>query len=225
MARVWYVATATCRAGRLTGLKSNPLEDMTKPDLYRSVAELHIKNINQGFLSTLGTGFVALMYQAIDECDDSVLLVRHVNGTVVGFVAGSSGMGPIYRRMLRHWVRLFWTLLPSVFSYRRIRRIVEILRYSRSSVGDTLPVAELLSIAVDPLFRGQGHAERLYGELSENFRLQGVSAFKIVVGSALEPAQKFYKRMGAHVAAQVTVHDGAASVVYVQPLHDAVQAA
>jgi len=190
----------------------------SKSDLYRRVAELHIANINQGFLSTLGIGFVSLMYQAIDECDDAVLLVAHVNGQAVGFVAGGAGMGSIYRRMLRYWPRLFLELLPSAFSLSRVRRIFEILRYSRSGGVSTLPAAEFLSIAVDPTFRGQGHAQSIYGELCTHFRQRGVPAFKIVVGAALAPAHQFYQRMGASAVEQIAVHQGESSTVYVQTL-------
>lgn len=161
------------------------------------------------------------MYRAIDECDASVLIVAQVNGQAVGFVAGGAGMGPIYRRMLRYWPQLFWALLPSAFSYRRVRRIIEIMRYSRggaSNVGMTLPDAELLSIAVDPAFRGQGHAESLYRNLSDHFKQQGVTGFKIVVGAALAPAHKFYQRMGAIGTCQIAVHHGEASTVYVQEI-------
>ncbi|WP_029525618.1 GNAT family N-acetyltransferase [Polaromonas glacialis] len=194
---------------------------MSQAHLYRTVAELHIANINQGFLSTLGLGFVSLMYRAIDEGDDSVLLVARVNGQAVGFVAGATGMKPIYKRMLRHWPQLFWALLPSLFSPRRVWRIIEILRYSRGSGGTSgtvLPAAELLSIAVAPAFRGQHHAENLYQELCEHFLRHGLPAFKIVVGSALAPAHKFYRRMGAQPAAEIEVHQGSASTVYVQTL-------
>lgn len=194
---------------------------MNQAHLYRTVAELHIANINQGFLSTLGLGFVSLMYRAIDEGDDSVLLVSRVNGQAVGFVAGATGMRPIYKRMLRYWPQLFWALLPSMFSPRRVWRIIEILRYSRSSGGTSgaaLPAAELLSIAVAPACRGQHHAENLYQELCGHFLQRGLPAFKIVVGSALAPAHKFYRRMGAQPAAEIEVHQGSASTVYVQTL-------
>lgn len=194
---------------------------MNQAHLYRTVAELHIANINQGFLSTLGVGFISLMYRAIDEGDESVLLVTRVNGQVVGFVAGATGMRAIYKRMLRYWPQLFWALLPSMFSFRRVWRIIEILRYSRSSGGTkgiAMPAAELLSIAVAPSFRGQRHAENLYQELCQHFLIRGLPAFKIVVGSALAPAHKFYRRMGAQPAAEIEVHQGSASTVYVQKL-------
>jgi len=191
---------------------------MSKTDLYRSVAALHIANINQGFLSSLGVGFLSLMYRAIDEGENSVLIIAEADGKIVGFATGGMGTGSIFRRMLRYWPQLCWALLPSAFSPRRVWRIVEILRYSGGAGDTALPVAELLSIAVDPAYRGQHRADVLYRELCEHFTKCGVPAFKIVVGAALAPAHKFYKRMGAQAAAEVAVHGGAVSTVYVQAL-------
>ena len=192
---------------------------MGKHDIYRQVAQLHVDNINQGFLATLGTDFVSLMYQAIDEAQDSVLLVEERDGRVVGFVSGGKGMGTIYKRMLRHPLRLGLALLPSALSPKRVLRILEILRYSqRQNLGADLPDAELLSIAVDPGFRGQQLADGLYHRLEEHFRRSGIASFKIIVGDALAAAHRFYRRMGAQPAAETEVHKGASSTVYIQQL-------
>jgi len=192
---------------------------MSKREIYRQVAQLHIANINQGFLSTLGVGFVSLLYQAIDEGVDSVLLTIEREGRVVGFVAGGMGMGPVYRRMFRHAPRLALALLPSLLLPRRIWRMIEILRYSRDNdQSSSWPRAELLSIALDPACRGQHLAEILYQRLTEFFESRGIAEFKIVVGAALGPAHKFYLRMGAEAIAQTEVHQGESSIVYSQRL-------
>jgi ribosomal protein S18 acetylase RimI-like enzyme len=190
---------------------------MSKRDFYRQVAQLHIANINQGFLSTLGVGFVSLLYQVIDEGGDSVLLTVERDGRVVGFVAGGMGMGSIYRRMFYHTPRLALALLPSLFFPRRIWRMLEILRYSRDNdQSSPWPRAELLSIALDPACRGQHLAETLYRRLTEFFESRGNTEFKIVVGAALAPAHKFYLRMGAEPVAQTEVHQGEHSTIYRQ---------
>lgn len=191
---------------------------MSKRDIYRRVAALHIANIDQGFLSSLGVGFLSLLYQAIDEGEDSILLTVESDDQVVGFAAGSMGMGPVYRRMLRRAPRLALTLLPSLLSPRRVWRIIEILRYSRGNDADLLlPRAELLSIALDPSCRGRNMAEMLYQRLAEFFGSQGVSEFKIVVGAALGPAHRFYRRMGAVPIAETEVHQGERSTIYSSP--------
>ncbi|MEO7067519.1 MAG: GNAT family N-acetyltransferase [Rhodanobacter sp.] len=190
-------------------------------DYYRQVAQLHIQNIDQGFLSTLGINFVSLMYRAIDEVDSSVLLTKEVDGRVIGFISGAEGMGAIYRRMLHYFPRLLLALFPVLASPRKLRRIFEILRYSRSSGAHSaadFSNVELLSIAVGPSYRGTGYSSALYGELKDYFARRGVAAFKIVVGEELGPAHKFYRRMGAQPMSTIEVHEGEKSTVYVQCL-------
>lgn len=193
---------------------------MGKSVIYRRAGELHAANINKGFLATLGADFLALLYQAIDEAPDSTLIVVKENNEVVGFVAGSKGMGAIYRQLLRKPFALAFALLPALLNPARVWRIIEILRYSGGG-GDALakmPHAELLSIAVDPLYRGKGHAENLYRQLADYFAARGEPAFRIIVGEALVPAHRFYQRMGAVPAAELEVHKGARSTVYVHDL-------
>jgi ribosomal protein S18 acetylase RimI-like enzyme len=189
---------------------------MTPAARYRQVAGLHMRCLDQGFLATLGERFLALMYEAIDQADESTLLVEEDSGQVQGFVTGGIGMGAIYRRMLRSPVRLALAIAPALTRPSKVRRILEILRYSGAGVlPEGLPEAELLSIAVAPEWRGKAVADRLYGRLVEDFRKRHVAAFRITVGEALAPAHRFYQRMGAQVAGQVEVHGGEPSKVYV----------
>ena len=85
---------------------------MTSHTKYEQVADLHAKAIGQGFLSSLGTSFLVLLYKAIDESPKAFLIVEEEDGQVVGFVSGGLGMGPIYRRLLAHPVRLALAILP-----------------------------------------------------------------------------------------------------------------
>jgi len=192
---------------------------MEHSDLYQQVARLHVNNINQGFLATLGIGFVSLMYQAVDEAQDSVLLVEERDGSVAGFVSGGCGMGAIYKQMLRSPFRLGLALIPSLLHPRRMLRIFEILRYSHGhSLPKGLPKAELLSIAVAPTCRGQQVADRLYRRLENHFQDAGITSFRIIVGERLAPAHRFYQRMGAVPVTDVEVHQGEVSTVYVHQL-------
>ena len=193
---------------------------MDKQGVYQRVAQLHAENIDQGFLSSLGPRFMGLLYQAIDESSASALILAWEDEQIVGFVSGALGMRPVYRQLLRHWLRLMLALAPSLLIPGRLWRIIEILRYSRGGHDAVpgLPSAELLSIVVDPAFRGQQHSDRLYRQLAYFFSGQGEQGFKVIVGGALKPAHRFYQRMGAQLAAEIEVHRGACSTVYVQEL-------
>ncbi|HET9031777.1 MAG TPA: GNAT family N-acetyltransferase [Dokdonella sp.] len=191
---------------------------MKKTDVYRQVADLHAKCLDKGFLATLGTRFLTLMYRAIDEAADSVLLIEEKDGRVLGFISGARTTGSIYRHMLRYPFRLSVALFPVLVRPRALIRIFDILRYGRNeSHLDPSPDAELLSIAVVLDARGSGVAQALYRRLAAYFHEQGVGAFKISVGASLAAAHRFYSKMGAKPVGTQEVHSGEASVVY---LHD-----
>lgn len=192
---------------------------MHSSDVHRQVAQLHASNIDQGFLSSLGTPFLTLLYQAIDANESSVLLVAQHEGRVVGFVTGAEGMGSIYRQLLRQWPRLFFALLPAMTSPRKLWKMTEVLLMGKKAAPvQDLPHAELLSIAVDPAHRQQGHAQRLYTDLVRHFQQRGVDRFRIVVGEPLEAAHRFYRGMGAEPIGHIEVHQGQTSVIYVHRL-------
>jgi ribosomal protein S18 acetylase RimI-like enzyme len=187
-------------------------------DIHLQVATLHRVNIDQGFLPVLGVRFLTLLYWAIDAQKDSVLFVEERDGEVVGFVAGAFGMRSIFKCMLRRPLVLFLSLLPSLFRISRVKRILEIIRFSRrrgSLPYANKPRAELLSIAVASAFRGKNLADSLYLRLQQHFLNRGLSEFWIVVGSDLAPAHRFYRRMGAKVRGEIEVHSGERSIKYV----------
>jgi ribosomal protein S18 acetylase RimI-like enzyme len=194
------------------------MSDQDRRAIYRAVADLHTQSIDQGFLSTLGPGFLSLLYGAIDESPESALIVAYEDGAVCGFIAGTVNLKQVYLGLLRRWPALVVALAPSLVIPSRLWRIVEILHYSRGTGADavSLPEAELLSLAVSPSCRGRGHAEALYAGLVDFFADRNQAAFKIVVGAELARAHRFYRRMGAEPGAEITVHRGAASTVYVQ---------
>lgn len=190
---------------------------------YRQVAELHSTGIDQGFLSSLGNDFLALLYESIDQSADSVLITESKDDRVVGFVAGASRLGPIFKAMLESLPRLIIALAPVLLSPSKLWRISELVLHSVRGAGgevenstSTLPDFELLSIAVVPDQRRNGVAKRLYDELFDYASRNQISGFKIVVGEQLEGAHKFYLGMGAAPTAEIYVHGNQKSVVYVQ---------
>ena len=186
---------------------------------YRIVASLHCDNINQGFLATLGVPFLTLLYEAIDTDSKSVLLVERVDSSVVGFVTGTRGLGRIYKQLLLKPLRLIYSLKSCLLSPSKMYKIMEVLLISKdSNTSSDLPKQELLSIVVNPAYQGGGHAENLFKALCFHFRKEGASSFRIVVGSNLDRAHAFYKKMGSIPVKEIQVHKGAGSIVYVKDL-------
>ena len=186
---------------------------------YRAVASLHCDHINQGFLATLGAPFLTLLYEAIDKDSESILLVERVDIKVVGFVTGTRGLARIYKQLLLKPLRLIYSLKSCFLSPSKVYKIIEILLMSKdNNISSGLPKQELLSIVVNPAYDGEGHAEKLFKALCSHFKEEGASSFSIVVGSNLDRAHAFYKKMGSIPVKEIQVHKGVDSVVYVKEL-------
>lgn len=188
-------------------------------EIYVQVANLHAENLDKSFLATLGTTFLREMYRAIDLAENSTLIVEERGAVVVGFVTGGSGMGPIYKAMLKRiWV---WAIPLGLrlLSPKRILRVIDILRYGEGDASSSdIPTAELYSIAVSPDVRGEGVAQSLYQRLESYFEGEGVLAFRIIVGGALAPAHRFYQKMGAQTHGEISLHAGEISTLYIHKL-------
>ena len=94
---------------------------------YEVVARLHCYHLSKGFLATLGVPFLALLYEAIDKDNDSVLLVKRDEDNIVGFVTGGTGLGPIYKQLLLKPLRLIYSLKSCFLSISKLYKIMEVL--------------------------------------------------------------------------------------------------
>jgi GNAT superfamily N-acetyltransferase len=195
---------------------------MHSADVIRQVAELHAEGLKSGFLSSLGRRFLELLYTAIDESDESVLIVEMEGDRVAGFITGGNGMRSIYSRLMRRPLRLTFSLAPNLLSPKKLSGILEVLIKGGGASPETsqssLPRHELLSMVVASNFRGQGVSEKLYRRLCDYFVAQGAGSFRILVGGQLDTANRFYGRMGAVAATEIYFHGGAVSTIYVQDL-------
>ncbi|MFK8035749.1 MAG: GNAT family N-acetyltransferase [Hyphomicrobiales bacterium] len=191
---------------------------MSRAEIYKQVAQLHMAALSKGFLARLGPPFLALLYEKIDQTPAYHLITHEIDGRVVGFVSGGPGMGSIYRALLSSWPRLAISLIPNILIPKKLWGVFELLQFKRRDENPHSPRYELLSIAVSAENRGTDIAPLLYQSLSCEFRRAGVDEFKIVVGDTLERAQKFYMKMQARPSHKVEVHGGVSSTVFLAHL-------
>lgn len=179
----------------------------------RAVAAIHAERIGEGFLASLGPRFLARLYRRMAFSDAAVLLVAERTGSVVGFVAGTTSTGRLYRDFLmRDAVPAGLAALPAIV--RAPRQVWETLRYGTAENSGELPAAEILSIAVatDATGEGTGHA-LLTAALDElTPRVDGV---RVVTAVDNEAALKMYEGAGFVHHSRTEVHAGVAQEVLV----------
>ncbi len=180
-----------------------------------AVAALHRDQLQQAFLSTLGTRFLAQLYRGIASSDHGFVLVA-VDDTdrIVGFISGGTNTKKLYRSILlrRGWIMGF-LVLPRALSFSVIKRIWQSLRYPSTTEG-AFPDAELLSVAVCADMQGRGPAKALLDALFAEFQTRGVRDIRVTVGAQLARANAYYLKHGFVKAGTIASH-GATANVYV----------
>jgi len=181
----------------------------------RAAAELHRTGIDRGFLSSLGMGFLTQLYKAIPACPAGFGYVwQEKEGEVLGFIACAESTGKVYKQSLRRrGVLMALPILRFLLRPSVIRRLIHTLRYP-SQVGDALPAAEVLSIAVSASARGKGVGKALIQAGFNELARRGISEVKVAVWDQNETANRFYQRCGFTLAV-TREHHGLGMNVYV----------
>jgi GNAT superfamily N-acetyltransferase len=179
------------------------------------VSKLHYQYIPSGFLSSLGISFLNLLYKSMIDSKYAFCIVVEEEGKIIGFVSGTVSVGGFYKEFLKkNFLMASIILLPKFLNLKIARRIFETFFYPVKK-EQNLPNAELLSIVVEKNYQGKGISQKLFERLVEEFSKKGINQFKVVVGSNLIPACKFYEKMGGVLQQEIEIHKGEKSRVYV----------
>lgn len=178
-------------------------------------ANLHIQGIPTGFISSLGLGFVAALYEAITEDKNSFGFVVVEDDKVLGFVAFSTNLSKLYKHVaFKKGFKFGFILAGRIFSIQTVKKIWANIFYPKKMRRMNLPDAELLSIVIAPEGRGKGIAKQLIEKSFEECANRGIDKVKVLVGTDNEPANKLYQKCRFDLIAQINSH-GTSSNVYV----------
>lgn len=179
-----------------------------------AVAILHRLAINTGFLSGLGQRFAERMYGAILSCPLTFGLgLKDEAGQIIGFIICTTNIKQAYRfSILHHGLSMAIPLLHYMCRLSVLRRLWETFRYP-STVGTTLPKAEVLSIAISPTTRGKGAGQILMEAALREFHGRGTKHVKVAVSADNQGANRFYAHCGFGLAL-TRLHHGLPMNIY-----------
>jgi ribosomal protein S18 acetylase RimI-like enzyme len=182
----------------------------TPADAPRAAA-LHAEGIAQGFLSLLGPRFLTRLYRRICLTPDSFLLVAERDAPV-GFIAGSTDVGALYRTFL-------WRdgAVAAALAARHLlvgwRRVFETLRHGDGGGPGSGRGAELLAVAVDRRSQGLGVGRQLVAAFLAEVSARGSDAAHVVVGADNTTATALYERAGFTTVERFELHPGTESLL------------
>lgn len=198
-----------------------PVKKSDSYSIFKQVALIHESEISEGFLSTLGTTFLARMYKFLALSPHSFLIIAQEGEKVVGFICGGLNTGKAMKHfMLTQGVFALPVLLPKIISIKSIKKIFETIFYPKKQIDIDLPKAEILNFCVHNEAQRKGVGKKIFHALCEKFRSFGVSSIKIVTGENQVKAQGFYEKLSAKRVAELEVHKGTKSYVYIFDLRE-----
>ena len=180
------------------------------------IAELHMKGINRGFITSLGENFVEALYEAIVAEESSFGFAAEDNGSVIGFVAFSADLQKLYKAAIKKGLRFAVLLLPKMFSLKRLKGVFANVLYPAKNKAKNLPLVELLSVAVEENARNQQLATKLVQAGLAECVHRGIKEVRVIVESSNEMANKLYSKCGFELKHKTSSHGGASNVYVAQ---------
>lgn len=164
------------------------------------VVKIHKTELH-GFLSELGEGFLGKFYEVSLTIPEIFTLVEKKNEQVLGFATGTTGTKGLYKKVVsRDVISFIWLTLNNFITHpKNIVKTVKVLAYPGFS--DDIP--ELLTIAVDKHYQGQGIGTKLFKETVKEFQKRGAGKFRASTYDKL-PANNFYKKTGCKLEKSFT---------------------
>ncbi len=187
------------------------------------IAKLHKRGIPSGFLSSLKTQCLDILYQFIIK--NGIVLIAIEKETLVGFVSFTLNTKKMYKKFfIQSSFKVLPYMINKVFSMTFLKKIIETLKapfvnkdIDQDNFGE-LP--ELLSIVVDSKVQAKGIGTMLLVQLENQLKKMGVFEYKVVVGSNLDFANKFYKKNQFELKSQFELHKGSISNLYIKRIHE-----
>lgn len=181
------------------------------------IAEIHKKEIGNGFLSSFETNFLSKIYSSLIDFKDSFCIVAEESGNIIGFIAGTSDLHKFYYHFFRtNFLATLFTAFRGKFNLLRLKKIFEVICYPYREKN--IPKAELLTIAVRGEFQGQGIAPKMLKEFIPEMEKRKVVSFKAVVGKELLNAINFYEKNGFKFLKETEIHNNQKSRIYIYRL-------
>ena len=185
------------------------------------IAELHKKGIPTGFLSSLDSKYLSLMYKIIIE--EGFCTVAIKDDKVIGFISGTIDAKVLYKKIVRkNLFNLIPLFIKKIFSVSFIKRgFNSFLIPFKTGKGmndkeEVLP--ELLSIVISKEIQAKGIGTELLLNLESELKQKGFAKYKVIAGDNLVSANKFYLKNGFILSEQIELHTGQISNIYIKEL-------
>ena len=172
----------------------------TRADL-PAIVELHAIALPRFFWEDPAPAFLRSFYSfALYDLEGWLFVSQH-QGHLAGFVAGFSDPSHLFQRIATHKLRFFTSVVSCLVGHpiqlpgllRDTHKAI-CLRGEAASCGDA--ACELVTLAVEPQFRRQGHGRALVQALVEAARTHQMRQLRVCADIHDRGMGYFYRRLG-----------------------------
>jgi len=186
---------------------------------FRNIARIHKKELSQGALHLLGLPFLTRLYFEISGIPETSLWAAVYSGRTIGFISGTLNIKKSYRILIfRSGLALLFLSLKEIIKPGVLKKIKDIMIYPFfkskkdkninmcSNTQSTTP--ELLSIAIDRKFHGQGIGRKLVENLENDLLAMDFRGkYYVSTDKADIVSNNFYMKLGFKKCGVEKVHD------------------
>jgi len=182
------------------------------------IADLHVRGIPTGFISSLDLDFVTALYYALTQSKHAFGFVIRENNRTLGFIAFADNLTFLYQAVLKNNFCCFSRILiRRIFSWTHIKKAAETLLYTVKTQHKNLPAAELLAIVISDQARGRGLASQLLQVGLDECKNRNIDKIKVLVAADNQPANQLYHKFGFQLVGNILSHN-IPSNIYVKSL-------
>jgi len=169
--------------------------------------------IPKGFLSTLGTGFLARLYREIICSDNSFCFIAIDRGRIVGFACATKNTRALYRNFFKkNFLLLALLTIKKLFIFSNLMKIIDHAKYN--SKKGNLPKAELLSIAILPNYKRKKIGRKLCEEINKEFLKSKIKEYIAVTAGDNPESNPFFLNIGYKKITGIRIHNDRESNIY-----------
>lgn len=164
-----------------------------------NIVRIHQASFEGFFLTTLGKSFLKQYYKSVLKSADGVLIIVQVEGTIIGFCAGTLLSAGYNMRLIKcDLFGFFCQGIKLLFTHPlKLLHLFMNMTKKNAEMGDKGEYAEILSIGVDPNFQGGGVGKRMLTVLEKEVIVRGGNKLSLTTDFAdNEKVVGFYHALG-----------------------------
>lgn len=160
-----------------------------------NLVNLHWQTLKESTLNKFGKRFLIIVYKSISLDANQILLVIENQGQIVGLAVATPNIKRLYNQIInKNFFPLFFEVIKHSLSTPSL--IIKTGKWLLAhSARDNCP-AELLFIAVDKNYQGQGLGSKLIKKIIAEFHRNKIHQFKVGTWANNNLSNRFYVKLG-----------------------------